>query len=113
MRNKYYLFYFANHYVNIDYAMVYAVADSPYGLRIKHKNSSVIHRSIVGENGSGHGDVFEGKDSQLYYVYHVHYSENKIVPRRTCIVPLILWWNEESNLYDITVDAKKIITPAQ
>ncbi|HPF51607.1 MAG TPA: glycoside hydrolase family 43 protein [Draconibacterium sp.] len=113
MKSKYYLFYSANHFMNIDYAMGYATADSPYGPWIKHKNSPVIHRSIVGENGSGHGDVFEGKDGQLYYVYHVHYSENKVIPRRTRIVPLVLKWNEESNLYDITVDAKKIIKPAQ
>ena len=48
----YYLFYSANHFMNIDYSVGYATASSPFGPWKKHPNSPIIHRSLVGENGS-------------------------------------------------------------
>jgi len=111
LKNKYYLFYSANHYLNIDYAVGYAVADSPFGPWIKQQDSPIIHRSLVGENGSGHGDIFEGLDGQLYYVYHVHYDTKQVTPRRTRIVPLLKKWEEQKGLYKFSVDTQKVITP--
>lgn len=61
----YYLFYSANHFMNIDYSVGYATASSPFGPWKKHPNSPIIHRSLVGENGSGHGDVFKGLDGNI------------------------------------------------
>lgn len=106
----YYLFYSANHFMNIDYAVGYATATSPFGPWKKHPNSPIIHRSLVGENGSGHGDVFKGLDGKYYYVYHVHRSDSTVQPRKTRIVPLIL---EKGNdgLYSITVDKEHVIKP--
>ncbi len=111
LKGKYYLFYSANHFMNIDYSVGYAVSDSPYGPWIKQKDSPIIHRSIVGENGTGHGDIFEGLDGQLYYVYHVHFSQNQVSPRRTRIVPLIKMWDSENNLYKFSVNGNEIIVP--
>ncbi len=111
LKDKYYLFYSANHFMNIDYSVGYATSDSPLGPWEKNQNSPIIHRSIVGENGAGHGDVFMGKDNQLYYVYHVHYSQDKVSPRRTRIVPLNKKWNAQKNTYDFYVDKDKIIVP--
>ena len=54
-KGKYYLFYSANHFMSRDYAVGYAVADSPLGPWHKPANNPIIHRSTVGENGSGHG----------------------------------------------------------
>lgn len=108
---KYYLFYSANHFMNIDYAVGYAVADSPFGPWIKQKESPIIHRSIVGENGSGHGDFFEGLDGRLYYVYHVHNSPNKASPRRTRIVPLIKEQDPATGLYKFRVKGDEVIVP--
>jgi xylan 1,4-beta-xylosidase len=105
LENKYYLFYSANHFKNIDYAVGYAVADSPYGPWIKQKNSPIIHRSIVGENGSGHGDFFKGLDGEMYYVYHVHFSDHETGPRKTRIVPLVKKWDAEKSMYQFS--AKK------
>ncbi len=51
----YYLFYSANHFKNIDYAVGYATSTSPYGPWKKHANNPIIHRSIVHENGSDMG----------------------------------------------------------
>ena len=111
LKDKYYLFYSANHFMNIDYAVGYAVADSPYGPWVKQKDSPIIHRSIVEENGSGHGDFFEGLDGQLYYVYHVHFSEEQVNPRRTRIVPVAKKWDAEKGLYKFSVEEDKVIVP--
>jgi len=109
--DKYYLFYSANHFMNIDYAVGYAVSDSPYGPWIKQKNSPILHRSIVGENGTGHGDIFEGLDHQLYYVYHVHFSQNQVGPRKTRIVPLEKEWDFEKGIYKFSVKENEVIFP--
>ncbi|MGQ8335065.1 glycoside hydrolase family 43 protein [Sunxiuqinia sp. A32] len=111
LKDKYYLFYSANHFMNIDYSVGYAVADSPYGPWVKQKDSPIIHRSIVGENGSGHGDLFTGLDGQLYYVYHIHYDQEKVSPRKTRIVPVIKEWNPETGLYKFSVNKNKVIVP--
>ena len=87
-KGKYYLFYSANHFMSRDYAVGYAVADSPMGPWHKPANNRIIHRSTVGENGSGHGDVFADKKGNLFYVYHVHNSNHAVSPRLTRIVPL-------------------------
>lgn len=87
-KGKYYLFYSANHFMSRDYAVGYAVADSPMGPWHKPANNRIIHRSTVGENGSGHGDVFADKKGNLFYVYHVHHSNTAVSPRLTRIVPL-------------------------
>lgn len=111
LRGKYYLFYSANHFMNIDYAVGYATADTPFGPWIKHPNNPIMHRSIVGENGSGHGDIFTGLDGKMYYVYHVHNSDSVVVPRRTRIVPMTFNWNSTTGIYDVTINADSIIVP--
>jgi beta-xylosidase len=111
LKNKYYLFYSANHFMNIDYSLGYAVSDSPYGQWVKYKNNPIIHRSTVGENGSGHGDLFEGLDGQLYYTYHVHFDEKQVSPRRTRIVPVIKKWNPKTDSYNFSVKGDEVIVP--
>ncbi len=107
----YYLFYSANHFLNPDYAMGYATAKSPLGPWSKHNGNPVIHRSIVGENGSGHGDLFYGADGKPYYVYHVHQSDSVVSPRKTRIVPLVMTKDEQTGVLDIKVDSSHIIVP--
>jgi beta-xylosidase len=111
LKDKYYLFYSANHFKNIDYSIGYAVADSPYGPWIKQKDSPIIHCSIVNENGSGHGDFFKGLDGQLYYVYHVHFNQQQVSPRRTRIVPVNKEWDTETGLYKFSVNGNEVIVP--
>jgi xylan 1,4-beta-xylosidase len=111
LRGRYYLFYSANHYRSVDYAVGYAVADSPTGPWVKHRHNPILHRGLAGENGPGHGDVFRTRDGTLHYVYHVHHSDTEVTPRRTRIVPLVLTWHEASGSYDITLDASRIIRP--
>lgn len=111
LKNKYYLFYSANHFRNTDYSVGYAVSDSPYGPWVKQKDSPILHRSIVGENGSGHGDLFVGSDGQLYYVYHVHFDQRQVSPRRTRIIPVIKEWDAGKGLYKFYMDGDKVIVP--
>ena len=105
----YYLFYSANDFRNIDYAVGYATAPTPYGPWTKQPDSPIIHRSLVGEPGSGHGDLFQGKDGQFYYVYHVHQSADRVAPRLTRIVPLLR--EKQGELYRLSVDTTRIIRP--
>ena len=106
----YYMFYSCNHFRNIDYSVGYATASNPYGPWTKHPNNPIIHRSIVGENGSGHGDLFKGFDGRYYYVYHVHNTGNNVVPRKTRIVPLIVTKGQDG-IYSVIADKDNIIVP--
>ena len=106
----YYMFYSCNHFMNIDYSVGYATSENPYGPWTKHPDNPIIHRSIVGENGSGHGDLFKGYDGRYYYVYHVHNSDSKVGPRKTRIVPLNIEMGE-NGVYNITADKDNIIVP--
>lgn len=111
--DTYYLFYSANHFMSRDYAVGYATAKSPTGPWVKNADNPIIHRSIVGENGSGHGDIFTGKDGELRYVYHVHHSDTVVSPRRTRIVTLRLakTGGDSSAPYKVTADPATIIKP--
>ncbi len=111
--DKYYLFYSANHYMSPDYAVGYATAASPLGPWTKNPENPIIHRNIVGERGSGHGDVFTDNDGNLRYVYHVHNSDTVPNPRRTRIVSMNIEKPEDSSLpVKITVDSATIINPS-
>jgi hypothetical protein len=107
----YYLFYSANHFQSIDYAVGYATATSPMGPWTKNPNNPIIHRSIVNENGSGHGDLFFNDQGNPYYVYHVHQSDSTVAPRKTRIVPLSFNYNATTGKYDISAKANEIIIP--
>lgn len=105
--DTYYLFYSANHFRSRDYAVGYATSKSPLGPWEKNPANPIIHRSIVGENGSGHGDIFRDADGNMRYVYHVHYNDTTVSPRRTRIITL--------NVNDgiISADPSTIIKPVQ
>lgn len=107
----YYLFYSANDYQSIDYSVGVATATSPYGPWTRQETNPIIHRSIVGENGAGHGDFFIGLDGRPYYVYHVHHSAEVVHPREVRIVPLSITKNETTGLLTITADNSHIIVP--
>ena len=106
----YYMFYSCNHFRNIDYSVGYATSTSPYGPWTKHPNNPIIHKSIVGENGSGHGDLFKGHDGRYYYVYHVHNTGANVVPRKTRIVPLNVEKGKDG-IYSVTADKDNVIVP--
>jgi xylan 1,4-beta-xylosidase len=85
----YYLVYSANDFRNKDYAVGYATATTPYG-PWKKTDTPFISRHTVGYPGSGHGDVFYDKDGKMYYVFHTHFSDTEVAPRKTGIIPIEL-----------------------
>ncbi|MBC7758655.1 MAG: family 43 glycosylhydrolase [Phormidesmis sp. FL-bin-119] len=82
----YYLFYSANDFRNINYAMGYATSVSPLGPWKKYENNPIISRNNLNINGPGHGDFFKGMDGDLRYVFHTHFSSSRISPRATVLV---------------------------
>ena len=85
---KYVLFYSANDFRHPQYAVGYAVADSPRGPWKKAANNPLIRNDIVGANGAGHGDVFFDNEGKMWYVFHTHYSDKAVHPRKTAVIRL-------------------------
>lgn len=88
--STYYLVYSANDFRNKDYAVGYATASSPYGPWSKENNSPFISRQLLGYPGTGHGDVFYDAAGGMNYVFHTHFSNGQVSPRKTAIVPVTL-----------------------
>lgn len=99
---KYLMLYSANDFRNPDYAVGYATADRPLGPWTKAANNPVISRQLTGYKGSGHGDVIKDKQGDYYYVFHTHFSDTKVGPRRTGIIKLSISVSKDG---DVRVDA--------
>lgn len=84
----YYLFYSANDFRNIDYAVGYATSTSPIGPWTKYAGNPVLSRKNTGQNGSGHGDLFLAENGALYYVFHTHSSGSAVGMRKTAVIGL-------------------------
>lgn len=82
----YYMLYSANDFRNKDYAVGYATSKSLTGPWEKVAFNPVLVRDMLGEDGTGHGDLFTGEDGQLYYVLHTHNSSEKVSPRKTALI---------------------------
>lgn len=83
---RYYLFYSANDFRSVHYAVGYAVSDSPLGPWKKFSGNPVLDRGLIGENGPGHGDFFPGAAGHGYYVFHTHASDSAVSPRKTALI---------------------------
>jgi len=93
--DTYYMFYSANDFRNIDYAVGVATSSSPYG-PWKKSAQSVINRANIGYYGTGHGDIFKDAQGQWGYVFHTHNSFTEVSPRKTAAVGLS---NQDSTFY--------------
>jgi len=85
--DTYYMFYSANDFRNIDYAVGVATSSSPYGPWQK-LSTSVINRANIGYYGTGHGDIFKDAKGVWNYVFHTHNSFTEVSPRKTAVVSL-------------------------
>lgn len=83
----YYMFYSCNDFRNIDYAVGYATATNPLGPWTKH-GEPIITRHLIGENGTGHGDLFIDNEGKWQYVFHTHNSKSRVSSRKTAVVEL-------------------------
>ncbi|MBQ8302235.1 MAG: glycoside hydrolase family 43 protein [Clostridia bacterium] len=82
---KYYLTYSANHTRSEDYAIGYAVSDSPFGPFRKYKGNPILHKT-EDVNGTGHHSFVRSLDGEeLICVYHRHQSKRDFQPRMVCV----------------------------
>lgn len=82
---KYYLTYSANHTRCEDYAIGYAVSDSPFGPFVKYEGNPILHKTDE-VNGTGHHSFTQSLDGkELVCVYHRHCSKETFQPRLVCI----------------------------
>ena len=84
----YYFIYSANDFRNPDYAVGYAVSESPMGPWTKSPTNPIFDKADAGINGSGHGDYFLDAKGKLRYVLHTHNSDDKVSPRKTALIEL-------------------------
>jgi xylan 1,4-beta-xylosidase len=94
--STYFMIYSANDFRNKDYAVGYATADNPYGPWKKATDSPFISQKQLKEPGTGHGDIFYDKKRNMYYVFHTHFSDKEVAPRKTAVVPVTLKGNRIS-----------------
>lgn len=104
--NLYYLFYTANDFRNPDYAVGYATSSSPYGPWKKYEGNPIISKNNIGKNGTGHGDFVVDKNNNLLYVFHTHFSDTKVAPRKTAIVKVMFSPGDLKDEDKVTVDVK-------
>lgn len=86
--SQYYMVYSANDYRSHDYAVGYATSASPFGPWEKQGTGPIISRQLLGQPGTGHGDIFYTPAGEMMYVFHTHFSNTQVEPRKTAIVPL-------------------------
>lgn len=101
--NLYYLIYSANHFRSTDYAVGYATSKSPYGPWLKYDENPIIHKSVTGQNGSGHGDLVKGSGNKWMYVFHTHNAADKIPPRKTAIIEMAFAKDKKTGIDKLTV----------
>lgn len=82
----YYLVYSANDFRNPDYAVGYALSRDPLGPWIKSEDNPILNRTMLKLPGTGHGDFFNDKSGDLWYVFHTHFAEDTASPRRTALI---------------------------
>ncbi|WP_425636519.1 glycoside hydrolase family 43 protein [Algoriphagus yeomjeoni] len=87
-KGLYYFIYSANDFRNPDYAVGYAVSESPMGPWTKSPTNPIFDKADAGINGSGHGDFFFDAKGKLQYVLHTHNSDEKVSPRKTALIEL-------------------------
>lgn len=82
---KYYLTYTANDYRSQDYAVGYAVSDSPMGPFVKYDGNPILKKDGV-IFGPGHHSFTTSPDGKsLLIVYHIHHDAKEVHPRLTCV----------------------------
>ncbi|HTD94428.1 MAG TPA: glycoside hydrolase family 43 protein [Chitinophagaceae bacterium] len=104
-KGLYYLLYSANDFRNPNYAVGYATSTSPLGPWVKFRGNPIMDKETIGENGTGHGDVFTDSLQQMWYVFHTHFSIDRATPRRTAMVRISFERRKKKDEDRVVVDA--------
>ncbi|MDQ6764420.1 MAG: family 43 glycosylhydrolase, partial [Bacteroidota bacterium] len=111
--NLYYFVYTANDFRNPEYAVGYAVSNSPYGPWKKYSGNPILSRKNIGKNGTGHGDFIKDEKGNLFYVFHTHNSDTKVAPRTTAIVKAIFSKDKSTGIDKLFIDEKSFYYPVK
>lgn len=87
---RYYLMYSANFYASREYAVGYAVSDSPLGPFVKAAHNPLLAACGAEISGPGHNSVTLAPDGKtLVIVYHIHTDpQQPSGDRQVCIDPM-------------------------
>ncbi|MDQ3535650.1 MAG: glycoside hydrolase family 43 protein [Bacteroidota bacterium] len=107
----YYFIYSANDFRNPDYAVGYAVSNSPLGPWKKHEGNPVLHGVKLGLSGTGHGDLFKNRQGELLYVFHTHNSTDKVIPRKTAIIKAYFLPDTAGNPEKLVMEKESLYYP--
>jgi xylan 1,4-beta-xylosidase len=106
----YYFIYSANDFRNPDYAVGYAVSESPMGPWTKSPTNPIFDKTDAGINGPGHGDYFVDAKGKLQYVLHTHNSDQEVSPRKTGLIELEFVKNgSEADLLEVKKGSFKFL----
>lgn len=84
-KGVYYLTYSGSHFRDKRYAVGYATGDHPLGPFRKHPSSPILKRT-EDVPGPGHHCFIPSPDgSELFIVYHRHFSNSRVLPRALAI----------------------------
>lgn len=103
-KGVYYLIYSANHYQNKGYGVGYATSRSPIGPWTKYSKNPILQGDVPnGLVGTGHGAPFQCKDGSWRYIFHAHWSVEKIHPRTSYLKKFAISKQGVVSIYGATV----------
>ena len=80
-KGKYYMSYSANHTWENNYAIGYAVAESPLGEYVRYEGNPILAGNEFANSPGHHCFTTTPDGKELLCVYHTHYSKEQVNPR--------------------------------
>lgn len=105
--DTYFLVYSGNAYDNQNYGLGFATAKNPMGPWTKYNKNPILQKpgDLV---GVGHCQFFTGTDNKLYVVYHAHYNQTNVHPRKAYISPVRFTEIENTGEYHLEILPERI-----
>jgi hypothetical protein len=63
-------------------------------------------KNTLGINGTGHGDFVTGAQHKLVYVFHTHFSDSKVSPRKTAAIKMSFVKDGKRGVDNVEVDKR-------
>jgi GH43 family beta-xylosidase len=104
----YYMVYSANHYASPDYGIGYATSSSPSGPWKKYEGNPIYQYPDTSK-GVGHCSFFRDKSGELQMVYHAHYNQHKVHPRRVLINKVSFEKKKDTRIKVLKVAGEKTV----
>ena len=65
-----------------------------------------MSQKIIGVNGTGHGDFVKDKRNILWYVFHTHFSDSVVAPRKTALIKMNFKADKRAGIDKVEIDVK-------